>query len=497
MASPSKGRRRKPKVVVELPQEMRDEDEDVTTGRCNRFLIPFVLGFNVALSLILVPSIASIYSVCQEASANATCPAMVVPALVPVPSPVPPPKPKGLKRLFQRKNNNIKTQEATMIAPQPAPQDPTACACQLFWQALDRLGMDVQDKLMGGECARSEQQQALLLSSQPDPALKQEFLSAFTPEKIEIPSQHQALITDLTEKMRAFVPDWDERARQVSWGGPGGPAWFQLAVDSPETDLEALGGGSLMYSYLRIMHWPHDLYVHFPFKLCAKGCNAEVALSHSLEYREKYQPWIVSPGIRKENAKGCIYHRGFSPSLTDDSMAQHAIVWIRPGLRNKSDDVAYTRTYANILDRAVAASLERSEGRLGKFNIVVDGSEFSWGLVPSLHDTKVFVTMLQDHFPDRLGIVLFSNLGRIGEFVLKLFLPLITEEVRNKLKVLPHGAEKRRHVLETVLGADNIPDWMGGKDTYQFQVDEYYSNKELYATDEQANEYLTTMPYHT
>jgi hypothetical protein len=201
--------------------------------------------------------------------------------------------------------------------------------------------------------------------------------------------------------------------------------------------------------------------------------------------------------MREENSKGCIYHRGFSPSLTDDSMAQHAIIWIRPGLRTKIDDVAFTRMYLNTLDRAVAASMERSKGRLGKFNVVVDGSGFSWGLVPSLHHTKLFVTMLQDHFPDRLGIILFTNLGRIGEFVLKLFLPLISEEVRGKLKVLPHDAKKRRHMLETVLGADNIPDWMLGKDTYRFQVNEYYSNKEVYVTDEQANDYLTTMPYHT
>jgi hypothetical protein len=481
MSSPTKRRRRKPKVALELIREMPEdgEDEDENPDG-NRLLAPFVLGFNVALILILVLSFASIHSACQEKSVNATCPAMVQ---------APPPKFRGLKRLFQRKNK--KTQEATMIDSQKS-QDPAACACQLFWQALDRLGMDVQDKLMG-VCA--SEHQAL---SSPDPALKQEFLSAFTAEKLEIPGKHQALITDLTEKVRAFVPDWDERASRVSWGGPGGPAWFQLPVDSPETDLEALEGGSLMYSYLRIMLWPNHLYSHFPFKLCAKGCNAEVALSHSLEYREKYQPWIVSGTIvRKENRKGCIYHRGFSPPLTDGSMAQHAIVWIRPGLRTKIDDVAYTRMYLNILDRAVAASTERSKGRVGKFNVVVDGSGFSWGLVPSLHDIKIFVTMLQDHFPDRLGIVLFSNLGRIGEFVLKLFLPLISEEVRNKLKVLPHNAEKRRHVLETVLGVDNIPDWLGGKDTYRFQVDEYYSNKELYATDEQANEYLTTMPYHT
>jgi hypothetical protein len=113
-----------------------------------------------------------------------------------------------------------------------------------------------------------------------------------------------------------------------------------------------------------------------------------------------------------------------------------------------------------------------------------------------LHQLKVFVTMLQDHFPDRLGMVLLTNLGMVGELVVKLFLPLITEEVRNKITVLPHGVVERKQVLESVVGRENVPVWLDGTDDYEFDVDAYYANESMYASDEDANEYLTTMPYH-
>jgi CRAL/TRIO domain len=94
----------------------------------------------------------------------------------------------------------------------------------------------------------------------------------------------------------------------------------------------------------------------------------------------------------------------------------------------KVDDIFATRAYVNALEQAVAASLQNSNGRVGKFNVIVDGHNFSWGLLPSLHQLQTFVTMLQDHFPDRLGIVLLTNLGRVGEFLVGILKPIISEE---------------------------------------------------------------------
>ena len=89
------------------------------------------------------------------------------------------------------------------------------------------------------------------------------------------------------------------------------------------------------------------------------------------------------------------------------------------------------------------------------------------------------------------------NIGAICEILLKLFLPLITEEVRNKIVILPLDPRERREALEVVLGKEeNIPCWLGGTDNFAFDVEDYYANVNI-SPDHEALEYLTSMPYHS
>lgn len=476
---------KKKNVVIELPDELKEKDES-----SNRFLPPFILGVAVSFVLTMVPTISGIYWFCKDIPAfpSQSCPVII-----------------------RKKSRNrgalgfLPKQQEELLVELPPPQDPIACGCQLGWKLLGTF--------QGKETKSDSQQQpsictpkviegglpsAISSSSRaPDPKLKEKYSKAFTPERLEMSSSQKDLISRLAEKMRERIPGWEERASKTRWGGPSGPQWLDpIQKSSQATDLEALEGGSLYYSYLRIMGWPENLFANFPFKLCAHGCHSEEAVRHSLEFREKYKPWMASPAVKAENSKGCVYFHGFSPSYRDGENGSHGVAWIRPGQRDKKDDVAYTRAFVETLERSIARSLEHSNGRVGKFNVIVDGNGFSWTLLPSLHYLKTFVTILQDHFPDRLGIILLIRLGRIGEFVVKLFLPLITEEVRKKIIVLPHQEEEKQRILETVVGYENIPTWLGGTDKYEFNADEYYSNKDLSFSDEEANEYLTTMPYH-
>jgi CRAL/TRIO domain len=256
-----------------------------------------------------------------------------------------------------------------------------------------------------------------------------------------------------------------------------------------------------LYSYLRIMKWPSNLFARFPFKLCKKGCDAKVAIQHTLEFREKFKPWLVTRRVIQGNEAVASYHRGYSPDYAEGESGGHAIVWLRPARRNPAvamDDGLHVRSVVQTLDRAVAASMRRSGGRVGKFNIVVDGTDFSWGMAPSLPSMKALVTILQDHYVNRLGVVVLVNAGRLIEILLRLIHPLITEEVRNKIMILPSNEEKRKAALAAILGEENIPTWLGGTDDFEFDADEYYDTARIaLGTESEATEYRTTMPYHS
>ena len=455
-------------------------DIEKSGSKSNGFLQAFILGCVTALPLLTVSIGSGIYWTCKDVPPS---PVLECPQII---SNKKETKKGGLGGLFKRKSSTDEPIELEI-----ATTDSKDCACRLF---LGYFRGDSESNAVPNTCFPSQKQN---ISTRPSKEMMEKYVSGFTPERLEVPKDHQQLIVQLAEKTEKFVPGWEERASKVQWGGSTWP-WYvsQAKSGGDATDLEKLRGGSLFFAYLRIMQWPKTLYAHFPFKLCAKGCDSEVALGHTLEWREKFKPWMYSPAVVKENEKGFVFFHGFSDSKEEGENSSHAVVWIRAGFRNKIDDTAQTRVYVNTLERAVAASLARSNGRVGKFNVVLDGTGFSFRLMPSVHAVKSFVTMLQDHFPDRLGMILMTNLGSVGEMLAKIILKLLSEEVRNKIILLPHDPQERQAILNTVVGYKNSPTWLGGTDTYQFNAKEYYADPELMLSDKEALEYLETMPYH-
>ncbi len=406
-------------------------------------------------------------------------------------------------------DNTICNEERLLLAE----ADPWRCLCQII---SDPLAWN--EKLGKSSVEETVEKADPLISEQQHPQVKatEQFPTAFTREIATLTLQEENLVRKMGSHIFDRISDFESRSLSVPWGGPLQSAeavsfdWYARKKTSRglKAPLDQIDGGNLFSSYLRIMKWPTNFgHVDFPFKLCkekkkidGKGCDTSNAIQHTLEFRERFKPWLITPSIKRQNSNGLVYIRGFSPSYSENEVGGHAIVWLRLAKKVKAvdenDRIFFVRSMIREFDRAVAASLLRSNGRVGKFNAVVDGENFTWSTMPSLGAVKGLVTILQDHFADRLGIVLLVNVGSIGEMLLKLFIPLITEEVRNKLIILPNDPHDRLETLQAVLGAkSNIPKGLGGTDDYDFNVDEYYSN-EFVSRDEEALEYLSTMPYH-
>lgn len=160
------------------------------------------------------------------------------------------------------------------------------------------------------------------------------------------------------------------------------------------------------------------------------------------------------------------------------------------------DPESYFRAILNTLEMAVANCLHRSHEKVGKFNVIIDAAHVSYSMLPKLGSAKKGIVMLQDHNPDRLGMVLLANLSKVSEILLNMIKPLITKEVRDKIVILPSNPKRRHAMLESVMDQDYIPDFLGGTDTYRFSSKHYYRQRRLHCTNAEAKEYLSTMPYH-
>eukprot|EP00934_Nitzschia_sp_Nitz4_P006362 Nitzschia sp. Nitz4//scaffold59_size112058//84840//86361//NITZ4_004121-RA/size112058-snap-gene-0.86-mRNA-1//-1//CDS//3329555159//6352//frame0 len=466
--------------TVRVPPHKRTQSEAVPPK--TSWVPYFVLGGFVSMLFLLAMLTGGVFWACRSVdwTAEESCPVLV--------STTPPKKLNWLERL-QRKDPH--TPEYLVVR-----SDPQECTCRflasLATQAMEQFLGPYEDS-PNLTCTPQIVHDHDALQIETSQSQRTTYHAAHTSDSLMIPSEKQQLIVALGDLVEKNVDNWRERASNVSWGGNQAVDWFDKPIAG--VDLDRLDGGHLLYSYLRIMQWPMPLQSTFPARLCSNGCTSDVALSHTLEFREKFKPWLVSPSTVAENANGCVFHHSFSPPLADNQNGRHSLVWIRPGRRVKGDDRHLTRAFVNTLEQAVAASLVESNGRVGKFNVVIDGDKFSWGLMPSVHHLTVFIGILQDHFPNRLGLVLLTNMGSIGEFLIKMVKPLISEEVRQKLVVLPKNEAQRQAILESVVGEESIPKWLGGTDSYEFNPDKYYAEN-MIVTDEVAMEYIETMPCH-
>ena len=372
-----------------------------------------------------------------------------------------------LQQLFQQPVPNISpTNDEQPNDEQPPPQKPRKR------NPLARLFRRRRSKL--------KKQASTTISQYPN---------AFSPlDRSPLSRTEKDLVAKMARRAQDTIPSLDTRAAAVPWGGPGTGSGNHWWSDN---------GSSLLPRYLKIMDWPQDLMTKFPFKLCATaaGCNAEFAIAHTLEWREKYKPWCMSPSGIKENTKGYVYTRGYSPSLTGDDSG-HSLMWLRIPIHRADDPVQWVRAIMNALERAVADSLHRTNGKVGRFNCVVDGNGFTLGMMFGMGPVKRMVVMLQDHFSDRLGVVLLTNFSKPAQVMLSFVKPLLTKDVREKLIVLPDDSETRHAMLDALVGPEFLPYYLGGNDEWRFSTKEYYSSTKHHCTDAESTEYLETMPYH-
>jgi len=247
-----------------------------------------------------------------------------------------------------------------------------------------------------------------------------------------------------------------------------------------------------------------DLTTLFPSNgLCTKGCPADFALTHTLEFREKFRPWMITPSSYRQNENGLIYVHGYSCTQYHDnaSKAGFSLVWYTPSKhRNDTKDYeGYIRAVVNAIDTCVADALSRSDGKIGRCNMVLDFEGFSISMIPPLADIKKLLKMLQDHFPNRLGVLVIMNMATAGQMILKVAMPFVPEIVRRKIHILPNNEDAQYEMLKELVDEQSIPIRFGGIDDFTFDPKMYYESGNYQSemwSDKEGRDYEKSMPYH-
>lgn len=159
----------------------------------------------------------------------------------------------------------------------------------------------------------------------------------------------------------------------------------------------------------------------------------------------------------------------------------------------------YSRALLHSLDTCVADAFTRSGGRMGKCNVVLDCKDVGLSKIPPIGPTKTLLKMMQDNYPDKLGVFVIANVSGAAQMFLKVLLPLLPQVVRQKIHIIPNDDEKRAFMLKELVHEDYIPIRLGGNDDYKFDGEAYYKAGPYaneFLTEEEAVEYHNTLPYY-
>ena len=295
------------------------------------------------------------------------------------------------------------------------------------------------------------------------------FPHAFTQEPL-LSNDDMDFLEAWSDRLTDEIPDWHRRVAKVAWGGRS-KWWHPVFPRSSYYPLETIDGGDLLYPYYQAMqpYMRDENFARFPRRQCSSGCDTQVAILSTLEWRESYWPWMATPEVLEENQDGWVYARGLSkPS----PLGHHGIVWLRLGRHTVRDAKAYTRAIIQSIEKALSDALR--QGRVGRVNLVLDAAGYEWGKIPDIHEIKQLFSVLQDNYPGRFGAAFLCNMSPAAEILFSILKPLLSKEVLGKVYILPLDPLERNQQLETVIPSEYMPTWIGGSDKFDFNARSYY-----------------------
>ena len=150
-----------------------------------------------------------------------------------------------------------------------------------------------------------------------------------------------------------------------------------------------------------------------------------------------------------------------------------AVIIMRPGLENSSDEQAKMRYLVYTLERA-AALADAVAASDGKFVVVVDyfSGKVEMKNSPGFSVMKEVAAILQGHYPERLGGMLLCDAPGFFEGLYRLVRPFLHPVTREKIVFVRMRALERGDVA--FVDWEGLPRVYGGDKEYEFDVDEYF-----------------------
>lgn len=239
--------------------------------------------------------------------------------------------------------------------------------------------------------------------------------------------------------------------------GQEGDVYKSCAVPGLFDDVSAL------VRYLRARQWDVQ--------------KASEMMRATARWREQFDLQGLRSGkyndtIAMENSTGKMYCRGF------DQLGR-PIIYMKPRKENSTDLVGPVRHLAYCMERAIACiDRQLSTGRLcGDINdtrsrkivLFIDFSEVSLSTAPPISVSRDCVTMLQDHYPERLGQAFIIDHPWVVSAFFKALSPFVDPVTKEKFVFFTEDKQERKARMCQYFDLNTVETEFGGRENRPFK----------------------------
>ncbi|KAL6850504.1 hypothetical protein ACP4OV_021131 [Aristida adscensionis] len=222
----------------------------------------------------------------------------------------------------------------------------------------------------------------------------------------------------------------------------------ELGEQSSEAIQEFLSDDSLS-RFLRARNWNVQ--------------KASKMLKAAVKWRLAFKPETICwEDIAQEAETGKIYRADYK-----DKHGRTVLV-LRPGLENTTSATGQIKYLVYSLEKAIMNLTDNQE----KMVWLTDFQSWTLGSTP-LKVTRETVNVLQDCYPERLGLAILYNPPRIFESFWKIVKPFLDHETRKKVKFVYSNDKESQKIMAEVFDMDKLDSAFGGNNPAGFEYNSY------------------------
>ncbi|CAJ2635573.1 unnamed protein product [Trifolium pratense] len=192
--------------------------------------------------------------------------------------------------------------------------------------------------------------------------------------------------------------------------------------------------------------------------------KAKKMLEESFKWRSTYKPEEIRwAEVAHEGETGKVSRANFHDRLG------RTVLIMRPGMQNTASEENNIKHLVYLLENAV---LNLSEGQ-EQMSWLIDFSGFSFSTKLSIKTARDIIHILQNHYPERLGIAFLYNPPRIFQAFFKAVKYFLDPKTAQKVKFVYPNNKDSVELMKSLFDMDNLPSEFGGKATLEYDHEEF------------------------